>query len=129
MTSAAILLFRLLNQQIAQPEFTQPQEVVTWLGAMQAQEFAMARWAIGLRLPGTTDDAVLTAFNRGDILRTHVLQPTWHFVSPTDIRWMLALTAPRVHQLNKHMYQKLELDSALRIRSYDILAKVLQGGN
>ncbi|MDO1448186.1 winged helix DNA-binding domain-containing protein [Rhodocytophaga aerolata] len=128
MTTAEIISFRLQNQQITRSVFTTPQQVVAWMGAMQAQEYAMARWAVGLRLPGSTDASVEAAFNRGDILRTHILRPTWHFVNPADIRWLLALTAPRVHQLNKPMYRKLELDATLCVRSKNILSKVLEGG-
>jgi hypothetical protein len=57
----------------------------------------------------------------------HVLRPTWHFVTPADIRWMLALTAPRVNALNAYYYRKLELDDAVFARSNAALAKALQG--
>src|SRR4051812_25821399 len=97
MTSVGLLSHRLTNQQLVRSRFEQPAGLVAWLGAMQAQEFAMAKWSIGLRVPGTTDASIDEAFNAGDIPRPHVLRPTWHFVTPADIRWMLALTAPRVH--------------------------------
>ena len=96
MTLSEIAGIRLMNQQIAQSNFQQPQQVVSWMVAMQAQEYAMAKWAIGLRVPGLNDAVVEKAFNDGAILRTHLMRPTWHFVSPQDIRWMLALTGPRV---------------------------------
>ncbi len=60
-------------------KFTKPHEIVTHLGAIQAQEFAMAKWGIGLRLPGLKDADVELAYNKGEILRTHLLRPTWHF--------------------------------------------------
>lgn len=85
MTSADIITRRLHNQQIARTNFMQPQQIVAWMGAMQAQEYAMAKWAIGLRLQGSKEASIESAFNRGDILRTHLLRPTWHFVSPADI--------------------------------------------
>ena len=84
MTSTDILKYRLINHQIAETKFNKPQEIVAWLGAMQAQEFAMAKWAIGLRLPGLIDADVEKAFNDGAILRTHLLRPTWHFVTPGE---------------------------------------------
>ncbi|MGB4774286.1 MAG: winged helix DNA-binding domain-containing protein [Daejeonella sp.] len=127
MTNTDIANCRLINQQIAESKFTYPQEVVTWMGAMQAQEYAMAKWAIGLRLPLSKDADIEKAFNNGTILRTHLLRPTWHFVSPADIRWMLQLTAPRVHAVNAFMYRKLELDQAFFKRSTNILIKALQG--
>ena len=49
----------------------------------------------------STDAAVDQAFADGTILRTHILRPTWHFVSPGDLRWLLALSAPRVHALER----------------------------
>lgn len=128
MTTADIIHQRLINQQIARTSFQKPHEIVGWLGAMQAQEYAMAKWAVGLRLPNLTDADVETAFNDGAILRTHLLRPTWYFVTPADIRWMLALTAPRVHAVNAYMYRKLELDSAVFRRCNDTLIETLRGG-
>lgn len=96
MTTSRIINYRLINQQINGTEFTHPQQLIKWLGAMQSQLYAMAKWAIGLRLPGITDADVENSFNEGAIIRTHVLRPTWHFIAPEDIRWMLKLTAPRV---------------------------------
>jgi hypothetical protein len=69
------------------------------------------------------------AYNQGDILRTHVMRPTWHFVTPENIRWLLKLTAPRVHALNAHMYRKLELDAPLLAHCHAIFADALQGNN
>lgn len=120
---------RLFHQHLAETSFTKPEQIVSHLGAMQSQEWAMAKWAIGLRLPGLTDADVEAAFNAGAILRTHVLRPTWHFVAPADIRWMLALTAPRVHAVNAFMARKLELNQpALLTRVNDALVSALEGG-
>ena len=101
MNVADIIRFRLANQQIADTKFKTPEEILIWFGAMQAQVFPMAKWALGLRLKGENGGSIDTVFNEGKILRTHLLRPTWHFVAPQDIRWMLALTAPRVHAVNK----------------------------
>src|SRR5436190_19067306 len=87
---------RLRHQHLSAPRFTRPEAVVKWLGAVQAQDYAGAKWALGLRMRSATDAFVERALDAGKILRTHVLRPTWHFVTPADIRWMLALTAPRV---------------------------------
>lgn len=129
MNTTDILRFRLFNQQIAKPVFNKPAEVVSWLVAMQAQEYAMAKWAIGLRLPQATDSMIETAFAKGDILRTHLMRPTWHFVTPKDIRWLLQLTAPRVEAINAYTYREQKLDSKIFKRSNDIIAKALEGGN
>jgi len=88
----------------------------------------MAKWALGLRLKGIDDTAIEKSFNEGKIIRTHLLRPTWHFVSAADIRWMLALTAPRVHAVNKYYYKKFELDSAVFKRANAVLVKMLRDG-
>src|SRR4029079_18605385 len=94
---------RLFNQRLTHAPFTDPAEVVRWLGAVQSQDYLFAKWSLAQRMDGdsTTDRAIERSFDAGDFLRTHVMRPTWFFVPPEDIRWMLTLTAPRVHQLNK----------------------------
>ena len=128
MTTSELIEKRLHHQKLTASDFTKPAEVVAWLGAVQAQDFPMAKWSLGLRAPGLTDAAVEQAFNEGAILRTHILRPTWHFVTPEDIRWMLQLTAPRVHVANGSMYRKCGLDEAIFRRSHTVLEKALQGG-
>src|SRR6266568_1460947 len=128
MTNLDIAHQRLHNQLITQPMFEKPGDVVQWLGAVQAQDYAAAKWALGLRLQDVTDNDIEQAFADGAILRTHVMRPTWHFVSPADIRWVLALTAPRVNALNAQYYRRLELDDATFTRSNAALAKALRGG-
>jgi hypothetical protein len=96
---------------------------------VQAQDFAAAKWALGLRLRKVTDADIEKAFNDGAILRTHVMRPTWHFVAPQDIRSLLALTAPRVHAANAHLYRKLELDAGLLRRCHSVFTKALRNNN
>ncbi len=119
---------RMWNQRISGQQFEKPEDVVGWMGAMQAQEYLGAKWALALRMRSADDDAIEQAFTDGKILRTHILRPTWHFVLPDDIRWIQMLTAPRVHAFNAYMYRQSELDDALLVRGCDILAKALQGG-
>jgi hypothetical protein len=119
---------RLMNQRLVSTGFTRPADVVGWMGAVQAQEYALAKWALGLRMVSATDALIEQAFAEGQILRTHVLRPTWHFVTPADIRWMLDLTAPRVKAATLYYYRQYELDDAVFARSNDVLAKALEGG-
>src|SRR5437773_6733489 len=119
---------RLHNQHVTRRTLETPQTLVEWLGAVQAQDYAAAKWALGLRLHGMTDDNIEQAFTDGKILRTHVMRPTWHFVSPADIRWLLALTAPRVRAASAYYNRKLELDAAFFRRTHAVLANALQGG-
>lgn len=119
---------RLRHQKLAAADGTHPAAVVRWLGAVQAQDYAGARWALGLRVKGATDNAVANAVDAGAILRTHMLRPTWHFVAPEDIRWIQTVTAPRVHAANRSYYRKLELDEALLAKSQAVLERALAGG-
>jgi hypothetical protein len=95
---------------------------------MQAQDFQAAKWAIGQRLQNATNDFIEQAFNAGEIVRTHVLRPTWHFVSPQDIRWLLELTAPRVNIASGSAYRKFELDDRVFKQTTRILTRALKGG-
>ncbi len=123
-----IIRYRLHNQLLSQTKYAQPSQVVEWLGAVQSQDYAGAKWALAQRLKdATTDAAIDKAFNAGKILRTHVMRPTWHFVAPQDIRWLLMLTGPRVHAVNAFMYRRLELDKAIISKSYKVLEKALEG--
>jgi hypothetical protein len=106
------LLTRLLNQQLENPVFHTPQDIVGWMGAIQAQDYAGVKWALGLRLPGATDADIDNALNEGMIIRTHLMRPTWHFVTPADIRWILELTAARVMAVDGHAWPELNLDAA-----------------
>ena len=104
---------RLRNQYIDRASLEKPSDVVDWLVAVQAQDYAGAKCALGLRMQSAADGDIDQAFAEGSILRVHLLRPTWHFVTPADIGWLLALTAPRVHAVNASMYRKLELDAAV----------------
>ncbi len=121
-----IALQRLYQQCLSHQTFDNPGDVVTWLGAVQAQEYQPSKWSLGLRIQNPSDALIEQAFTDGKILRTHVMRPTWHFVTPADIRWILELTAPRVHALNAYYYRQLELDDALFLRSNAIILKALQ---
>lgn len=128
MTPLDIAHQRLQNQRLIGTPCERPEDVVRWLCAVQAQDYAGAKWAVALRTRGATNAAVDRAFDAGTMLRTHVLRPTWHFVMPADIRWLLELTAPRVNAANAHYYRKLELDDAVFAHSNALLAGALHGG-
>ncbi|HEX3721229.1 MAG TPA: winged helix DNA-binding domain-containing protein, partial [Nitrolancea sp.] len=103
---------RLFNQHVDSEPWEHPVDIVRHLGAVQSQDFAAAKWALGLRLRKPDEDAIEHAFNDGAILRTHVLRPTWHFVTPTDIRWMLQLTSQRIIAGTSSYYRKHGLTEA-----------------
>jgi hypothetical protein len=119
---------RLQNQKLSRTTFKSPEQVVAWLGVVQAQDYAAAKWAVSQRAKGITDSVMDQALADGTILRTHILRPTWHFVTPQDIHWMLKLSAPRILALSATYFRKLELDTAIFKRSNTVLTKALQGG-
>jgi Winged helix DNA-binding domain len=105
-----------------------PDALVAWLGAVQSQDYPGAKWGLGQRIKGATDIALDKAFNEGRILRTHVMRPTWHFVTPADIRWMLQLTAPRINAGSASYYRKNELDDDVFKKSRVLLERLLRDG-
>ena len=120
---------RLQNQHLLTSPFKDPVDVVRSLVAVQAQDYAGAKWAIGQRMRRATDDQIEQAFTDGRILRLHVMRPTWHFVAPDDIRWLVQLTAPRVKATHSYYFKKSELDDATIKRTNKILTKALRDGN
>jgi hypothetical protein len=119
---------RLLNQQLLKTRIKSAVEMVKFFCAIQGQEYAQTKWGIGLRLSKTTDIHIENALNEGSILRTHLLRPTWHFVTADDIQWILELTSKQVHTFNAYMYHKLELNAETFTMCNDIIIKKLQGG-
>lgn len=126
MTAEAIRAQRLHNQQLAKPQLSADQ-VVAAFGAIQAQEYAHAKWALGIR-SGASDTEVEQLIADGKILRTHPMRMTHHFVAPADIRWLLALLAPSMHRRAAPRWRELGLDDKTVGKSHDVLARALAGG-
>ena len=125
-SSVDICRQRLANQHLITPSMENASDVVRLLGAVQAQDYPAAKWGLAQRTRAATDANVEKEISDGSILRTHVLRPTWHFVAPEDIRWMLALTAPRVKAILSHYDRKLGLDAVVLRRSHAALTKALR---
>jgi winged helix DNA-binding protein len=122
-----ILRLRLRNHHLLHPDFLTPEDVVSHFGAVQAQDYAAAKWSLGLRIRDATDTQIEQAFNEGKILRTHVMRPTWHFVLPEHIRWIQELTSPNVKKLMGHYNRKLELTDEVFAKSTNVIVKALTG--
>lgn len=118
---------RVHAQRLVRPLAT-PTAVVDHLLAVQAQDYYGATWALARRAKTATATAIDRAFDAGEILRTHVLRPTWHFVTPADARWLLELTAPRVHVANAYWYKQAGLTAAKLARTDAAIADALAGG-
>jgi len=129
LTNNQISAQRLQNQNISESNFQSVAALVSYLGAVQAQDYAMAKWAIGARIPGITEAHINVALEKGQIVRTHILRPTWHFVAAEDLRWMLDLTAPHVQRIVNNYNKKLELTDEILSKTRKIIEKSLFGNN
>lgn len=119
---------RLLNQQIHQPRFKTPGELVGWLGMVQAQDYLGALWALGLRLPGTGEADIERALSGRSIVRTWPARGTLHFAAAEDVRWLLALLSPGMLKRRERRHRELGLDEADFAHSHKVLGSALQGG-
>ena len=118
---------RLRTQQLVNPAFNDPKELVAWMGALQGQEYSMAKWAVGLRLKNPDIRKVEAALEKGEILRTHALRPTWHLVVAEDIRWMLKLSARRVRLAYDSYWKNHGISEELHVKSLEVIVRALEG--
>lgn len=128
MNPSEIAMIRLHNQQLTNTKFKEPAELISQMGAIQGQDYPGAKWALGLRLPGSTDADVEKAFTNKTIFRTWLMRGTLHIVAAKDIHWMLELLAPRIITSNTRRYWELELDEKTLEHSNNVLKGALKGG-
>lgn len=119
---------RLINQQIATTRAEKPCDVVASLGAMQAQDYLGALWAIALRRPGTTERDIEQTIADRAIVRTWPMRGTLHFVAAADVVWMLELLTPRIVAGSAGRLRELELDETTVARSREVIGQALEGG-
>jgi ribosomal protein S18 acetylase RimI-like enzyme len=118
---------RARGHQLAAPGFNEPEKLVAWMGAVQAQDYGMSKWALGVRLKSATIREVNTALHQGKILRTHVMRPTWHLVAAGDIRWMLQLSKERIKASSASRDRALEITEPLYSKCNRLVEKILEG--
>lgn len=128
MTHSEISHHRLVSQLLYKTANLSPPEIVHHFGAMQAQDYAMAKWAIGSRCDAAEKE-IEEEINSGKIIRTHILRPTWHFVSPDDIYWMLDVSAPQVKRFTASAAKKYGFDSKKLDQLNNSIEKLLSGNN
>jgi Winged helix DNA-binding domain len=128
MSRREVLRRRLATQRLQAERLPSAADVVRLLACVQSQEYAHALWSLGMRSAGLAATDVQVEFDGGAFLRTHILRPTWHFVTPEDIRWILQVTAPRVQRLNQTIYRQEGLDPATLERGAALIVEQLQGG-
>ena len=111
---------RLLNQQLVAPQFADPADVVSHLGAIQAQEYRMMRWAVAMRTSKPSAKAFKKAYDSGRIIRMHLMRGTWQLVTAEDYWPMLELCAPKAIAVTKGWMSSNKIsipeDELMRIR-------------
>jgi hypothetical protein len=127
-TTSAVRRQRLLNQQLVRPRLETPAELVSWFGAVQAQDYLGSLWAVGQRLSAATEALVEEALASRTLVRTWPMRGTLHLVAPSDVRWMLALCTPRIIARCAGRYRELGLDDEAFRRSRQALVRALRGG-
>lgn len=123
-----IVRHRLSNQRIGGEGFESPEEAVRWMGAVQAQDYAQALWAVGLRLRSAAVGAVEEAIEEARIVRTWPMRGTIHFVPAEDVGWMLKLSASRMLAADGRRLGQLGLDRETVERCGELFREALEGG-
>jgi hypothetical protein len=119
---------RLASQRLSGEPLRSPAEVVRYFGAVQAQEYPVARWSVGQRTRGFHDADVRRAVDSGEIVRLHALRPTWHFVAAEDVSWIQALTAARVNAAATYYARQRGIDDALVAKVNAAILTALEPG-
>ncbi|GAA1616237.1 winged helix DNA-binding domain-containing protein [Leucobacter chromiireducens] len=96
--------------------------------ATQGQDWRSARWALGVRAPGTTVGDVHAAFAAGQIVRSWPMRGTLHIVPAEDIGWMQGVTNHRVLAGAPARRRMLGLTDAMLERLIDVSLAALHGG-
>jgi hypothetical protein len=129
---AELRRLRLRVQGLRAPFDASGPEVVRRFAAVQAQEFLPAQWGLAARVPEARrpDAATLAAaLDAGEILRTHVLRPTWHFLHPDDARWIMEVSAERVYGASRTYIRRTGLEDETGTRGLAIVAASLEDGH
>jgi hypothetical protein len=124
----ALARWRVQTLRLAGRTYPSPEAVVDGLLGVQSENHGQASWAVAARTPGLTEPAFARCFDEGAILRTHVLRPTWHYVRPADIRWLLELTAPRIRRSRVQLQRELQLEDTVLERARAAIVDALAGG-
>ncbi len=128
MRAGQLVLRRLEAQRISSTTFTRADEAVAWLGAVQAQDYLGALWAVGLRLVDATERDIERALAERRIVRTWPMRGTLHFVAAADARWMTQLLAPRPAAAAASRLRSYGIDEAVLSRARRVLVRHLEGG-
>ena len=128
-TDGDLAAHRMRALGVWESETATPGEVVRRLVAIQSQTHQVARWSVAQRMvrPGAANE-IDEDFDRGELVRTHVLRPTWHYVSPEDLRWLMRFSGPRVAARHARYWSQFGLDAARLKASTDAIAAAVEDG-
>lgn len=118
--------WRLVVQKLSTQLLLRPENVVEWFGGVQAQDYRWAKWSIGLRTDGCTDEVVEQSVQDHQIVRTWMFRGTLHFVSADDLAWLTSLLAPGIIKSNARRYRQLELDDAAFVNSQKVIQQAIE---
>jgi hypothetical protein len=127
-TGADLRWLRLRAQQITGSGAATIREAAQRMLAVQAQDFASASWALGVRTPGSTHTDVLDALARGEIVRSWPMRGTLHFVAAEDLGWMLSVSTERMLNSLTTRNRQLDLDERAFAEARALVEKTLAGG-
>lgn len=128
MDDRAIARWRMHTLRLAGRTYPSAVGAVEGMLGVQAENFEHTLWALATRFPGVTSDELRRLVDDGEILRTHVLRPTWHFVRPSDIRWLVEVTAPRVRRSQAQLARTLGMTHADLDAAGEVMATALHRG-
>jgi len=123
-----ISILRFKNQQLAGSKFNTAKDIAGWMGALQAQDFKMSKWAFGIRLIDSKEATINKAIDSGEIIRTHLLRPTWHFASSKDVLWILELSTAQIKVSVKFRDKQLGLSETIFGKSNSVIEKSFRNG-
>jgi hypothetical protein len=113
---------------VGAPPADEPAGIVRHHLAMQAQDFKASRWAVGSRLPGSTDAAILAAYDAGTLVRSWPMRGTVHVVAAEDLPWMMELMGPKALSGVKRRWEYLGIVEEVMERARDVAVQLLSGG-
>jgi hypothetical protein len=119
---------RLINQQVVGQNHDTAESVVRWMGAMQAQDYKQALWAIGTRMQSAVVADVEKSIAEAKIVRTWTQRGTIHFVPAEDTLWMLKLCASRIVASHGRRMSQLGLTHETMTDCEKLVVNTLMGG-
>ena len=128
MSPRDVLRLRMASLLLDRRDSRSTMDVVSWFGAMQAQDLASVQWSLGVRIPGATESDIDKAIDAGEVLRTWPMRGTIHLVPSRDAKWMVELSAARTVRSAAGRWRQMGLSESAAANGAETLAAALAGG-